>query len=158
MKEAIKMSKKILFINASQNREGNTVRLAKKLLGDANYEQLNLVDYKIYQIGQNYPDDQFEEVLDKMRSSNLIIFGTPQYWHEMSGYLKTLIEKIGQTNDSTILKGIDDALIMQGAFPGDGVKETNAILKRWSSLAGMNYLGYANTSLNLGKLRKHLNI
>lgn len=152
------MNKKILFINASQNRDGNTVRLAERLLGDADYEQLNLVDYKVYQIGQNYPDDQFDEVLDKMRAADLIILGTPQYWHEMSGFLKTLIERIGQTNDSTILKGIDDALIMQGAFPGDGVKETAAILKRWSSLAGMNYLGHANTSLNLGKLRRKLNI
>lgn len=150
------MDKKILFVNASQNRNGNTVRLAEKLLHNIEYDQLNLVDYKIYQIGQHYPDDQFEEVLDKIKGADLVIFGTPTYWHEMSGFLKTLIERIGQTNDPNLLKGIEDALIMQGAFPGDGVKETDAILKRFSSVAGMNYLGCGSNSLNLAKLRKSL--
>lgn len=150
------MSEKIVFINASQNRNGNTATLGKALLKGRAYEQVNLVDYKIYQIGQDFPDDQFEEVLDKIKRADVVIFGTPTYWHEMSGYLKTLIERIGQTNDPNLLKGIKDALIMQDAFPGDGVKKTNAILKRFSSVAGMNYLGCGSNALSLSKLRKSL--
>lgn len=117
-----------------------------------------MVDFKIYQIGQNYPDDQFDEGLTKLPEADVIIFGTPTYWHGMSGYLKTLIERVGQTNDSSLFNDTQDALLMQGVFPGDGVKETDAILKRFSSVVGMNYLGYANSSLNLGKLRKHLGL
>ena len=44
----------ILFINASQNRNGNTARIGRQLLNGTQYQQLDLVDYKIYQIGQNY--------------------------------------------------------------------------------------------------------
>lgn len=46
----------ILFINTSQNRNGNTSKLAARLIKE-NYQQLNLVDYKIYQLGQHYDDD-----------------------------------------------------------------------------------------------------
>lgn len=51
----------IVFINASQNRQGNTSRMAKKFIKEP-YEQ---ADYKIYQLGQHYADDQFNEVLAK---------------------------------------------------------------------------------------------
>ena len=37
-----------LFINGSPNKNGNTVALAKKLLGDQTFEKLHLADYKIY--------------------------------------------------------------------------------------------------------------
>lgn len=152
------MSEKIVFINASQNRDGNTAHLGEALLKGRSYEQVNLVDYKIYQIGQDFPDDQFEEVLDKIKRADVVIFGTPTYWHEMSGYLKTLIERIGQLNDSSILKNIKDALLMQGAFPGDGVKETAAILNRFSSVVGMKYVGDAENLAGLESLRKKLEI
>ena len=36
-----------LFINGSPNKNGNTVALAKKLLGDQSIETLKLADYKI---------------------------------------------------------------------------------------------------------------
>ncbi|WP_158592505.1 hypothetical protein [Lactobacillus sp. ESL0228] len=54
---------KILFINASQNQAGNTSRMGKAFLKNKAFEQINLVDYKIYQINQHYPDDQFGKVL-----------------------------------------------------------------------------------------------
>lgn len=45
------MSKKILFINSSPNKNGNTVKMTKKLLKDQDYQQLDLVDYKLYTLG-----------------------------------------------------------------------------------------------------------
>ncbi len=41
------MKTKILFINGSENRDGNTSRMAKQLLGNTQYDQLNLVDYRV---------------------------------------------------------------------------------------------------------------
>lgn len=49
---------KILFINGSPNKDGNTAALAKALLGDREYETLNLTDYRIGSYGQNFPDDE----------------------------------------------------------------------------------------------------
>ena len=52
------MSKNILFVNASPNKNGNTARMVKKLLKDQPYKQLDLVNYKLYALGQDFPDDQ----------------------------------------------------------------------------------------------------
>ncbi|RMW45132.1 hypothetical protein D6U17_10795 [Lactiplantibacillus pentosus] len=41
-----------LFINASQNQNGNTAALGRRLLENIKYKQINLVDYHIHQIGQ----------------------------------------------------------------------------------------------------------
>ena len=51
----------ILFINGSPNKNGNTVALVKRLLRNQEYETLHLADYKIYDYGQDFLDDQFKE-------------------------------------------------------------------------------------------------
>ena len=65
-------TKKILFVNGSPNRNGHTAGLAKTLLEGREYETLNLTDYKVYSYGQSFPDDQFEEVLEKIRERHFI--------------------------------------------------------------------------------------
>lgn len=59
----------ILFINGSPNKNGNTVRLTKKFLKDQEFKTLNLVDYKIYSYGQNFEDDQLDEVIESNETS-----------------------------------------------------------------------------------------
>ncbi len=55
--------KQILFVNGSPNRQGHTAAMAKQLLAGRDYETLNLIDYKIYPLGQSFADDQFEVVI-----------------------------------------------------------------------------------------------
>ena len=50
---------KILFINGSPNKDGNTARLTKTLLEGKEYETLNLTDYRINFYGQTLEGDQF---------------------------------------------------------------------------------------------------
>ncbi|MCT3310019.1 flavodoxin family protein [Lactiplantibacillus pentosus] len=84
-----------LFINASQNQNGNTAALGRRLLENIKYKQINLVDYHIHQIGQvSANKDQFNVVFKNMKSSKNIIIGTPVYWSDMSGYLKTLFDRM----------------------------------------------------------------
>ena len=45
---------KILFINGSPNKNGNTKALADVLLNGREYETLNLTDYKMFRYGQNF--------------------------------------------------------------------------------------------------------
>lgn len=61
----IDKQEKILFINGSPNREGNTATLAKVLLEGKEYETLNLTDYRINVYGQTLDGDQFDEVYKK---------------------------------------------------------------------------------------------
>lgn len=42
---------RILFINASPNKEGMTVKWGEKILKDIDYTVLHLVDYSINQLG-----------------------------------------------------------------------------------------------------------
>lgn len=74
---------KILFINASEYDNGNTSRLGHEILNGLDYEQLNLVDYKIYQLGQHFDDDQFEEVIAKMQATDTWVICTPVYWYNL---------------------------------------------------------------------------
>lgn len=41
----------ILFINASANREGKSHRWGQELLAGTEYQQINLVNYQIGQLG-----------------------------------------------------------------------------------------------------------
>ena len=57
---------KILFINGSPNKNGNTKALADVLLNGREYETFNLTDYKIYSYGQNFEEDQLGTVIAKI--------------------------------------------------------------------------------------------
>ena len=82
-----------LFINGSPNKNGNTVALAKKLLGDQSFETLHLADYKIYDYGQDFSDDQFEEVLAKVFEADTIVIGSPVYWHSINGLVRNFLDR-----------------------------------------------------------------
>lgn len=71
--------KKILFINGSPNKKGNTAKLAEQLLKGRDYETVSLTDYKVYSYGQNYEDDQFAEIVGKMKEADVIVIGSPLY-------------------------------------------------------------------------------
>ena len=75
----------VLLINGSPNKKGNTARLASELLDGRAYETLDLVDYKLYSYGQKFDDDQFDEIVSRMKAADIIVVGSPVYWHNMCG-------------------------------------------------------------------------
>ena len=58
---------KILFINGSPNKNGNTANLASILLNGKEYETLNLTDFTIGSYGQTLPYDGLDRVIEKMK-------------------------------------------------------------------------------------------
>ena len=84
---------KILFINGSPNRDGNTAALAKVLLEGREYETLNLTDYRINVYGQTLDGDQFDEVLKKMKEADVVVMGSPVYWHNICASVRVLLER-----------------------------------------------------------------
>ena len=62
-----------LFINASPNKDGNTVRLAKRLLAGTPHKALDLVDCLLLPYGQHREGDQFEEVARAIQSTDDIL-------------------------------------------------------------------------------------
>ena len=84
---------KILFINGSSNRDGNTAALAKVLLEGKDYETLLLSDYRINVYGQTLDGDQFDEVLKKIKEADIVVMGSPVYWHNICASVRVLLER-----------------------------------------------------------------
>lgn len=132
----------ILFINGSPNKNGNTVSLTKKLLKDQKYQTIHLVDYKIYSYGQNFEDDQFDEVVNQMSQVNSIVIGSPLYWHSMSGAIRNLLDRFYGNVDEQLLKGKNLYFVFQGYAPTlEQLAAGEYTMKRFASLYGMNYKG-----------------
>lgn len=132
----------ILFINGSPEKNGNTAALAKQLLESKEYETVMLTDYRINSYGQKLAGDQFEEVLLKMKEAKTIVIGSPLYWHNICGSVRTFIDRFYGTVESGGLSGKKLAFIFQGAAPEKWMLEAGDFtMKRFADLYGMTYLG-----------------
>lgn len=132
----------ILFINASPNKNGNTARLAKELLAGKNYEALNLIDYKIYAYGQEFEDDQFAEVIEKIKAADTVVMGSPLYWHNICGLMRNFLDRCYGPVEQGEFSGKDLYFIMQGAAPEKWQLEAcEFTMKRFAGLYGFSYKG-----------------
>lgn len=146
---------RILFINGSPNKTGNTAQLAEKLLGDRKYETLNLTDYRIGSYGQNFSDDELDIVVSKMKEADVIVIGSPLYWHNICGSVRNVLDRFYGLVSEKDLKGRDMYFLFQGAAPEKWMLEAGEYtMKRFAGLYGMNYRGMATDkteAVNLGK-------
>lgn len=146
---------KILFINGSPNKTGNTAQLAEKLLGDRKYETLDLTDYRIGSYGQNFSDDELDIVISKMKEADVIVIGSPLYWHNICGSVRNVLDRFYGLVSEKDLKGRDMYFLFQGAAPEKWMLEAGEYtMKRFAGLYGMNYRGMATDkteAVNLGK-------
>ena len=132
----------ILFINASPNKNGNTARLATELLSGKPCETLNLIDYKIYAYGQEYPDDMFREVIDKMRKADTVIMGSPLYWHNICGLMRNFLDRCFGAVQRGEFSGKSLYFIIQGASPEKWQLEAcEFTISRFAGLYGFSYKG-----------------
>ncbi|MEK0305967.1 flavodoxin family protein [Bifidobacterium favimelis] len=131
---------KKVFLNASQNVDGNTSSLAKELMGGQDYKQVDLAEYRIPQVGQG--DGDFNRVWEQLKGADVIVIGTPVYWSNMSGYLKTFIDHVVVNDD---LKGADLYLIVQGSDSDQtrAINATYGTLDRVAKRFGLNLVGIA---------------
>ena len=107
----------ILFINGSPNKDGHTVHLAEALLAGQVYDTLHLVDYKIYCYGQSYDDDELPKVLTAIQQADTIVIGSPVYWHNMSGAVRNLLDRLYGALDKRVMRGKRLFFLFQGAAP-----------------------------------------
>ena len=137
----------ILFINGSPNKEGNTARLAEKLLVGKEYKSLHLVDYRLYSYGQKFEDDQFAEIVDAMEKAEVIVIGSPVYWHNMSGSVRNLLDRFYGSVSQGALSGKKFVFLFQGAAPEKWMLEkAEYTMSRFARMYGMEYVGMAADS------------
>lgn len=146
--------KRILFINGSPNRSGNTAAMAQRMLAETKYKTLNLVDYKIYPLGQSFDDDQFDEVMQQMLEADVLVMGSPVYWHSMTGQFRTLLDRIYEAPLKHRLSGKELYFIFQGAAPSTAMLEAgNYTMNIFCRLFGLHYRGMVSHRSETEKLR-----
>lgn len=146
----------MLFINTSKHRSGNTTAMGQKLMDAMPYDQINLTDYQIYQVGQTFSTDQFDQVLDQVIANDTLIFGTPVYWHDMSATLKTLIERLSDSDQAEKLRGKKLYLILQGSDPTDAIQPVTHIIQRVCEVFGMDFMGIATNNQEAEQLHQKM--
>ncbi|RMW45030.1 hypothetical protein D6U17_09195 [Lactiplantibacillus pentosus] len=99
--------------------------------------------------------DQFNVVFKNMKSSKNIIIGTPVYWSDMSGYLKTLFDRMGEHEDGS-LRGKNVYLVIQGSDPSDAIIPITHVVKHLSDTFQMNFIGEATTDEQVANLHDKL--
>ena len=143
----------ILFINGSPNKNGNTKALAEKMLKEKSYETLNLTDYRIGSYGQNFADDQLDEVIEKMKAADVIVVGSPLYWHNICGSVRNVLDRFYGKVEQGSLSGRTLYFLFQGAAPEKWMLEAGEYtMKRFAGLYGMEYGGMATDAKEAEKL------
>lgn len=146
----IKLKTKILFINASQHKDGNTVNMGKQILQGINYDQIDLVDYQINQLGQKNRGDQFDTVLSSMKETDIIVIGTPVYWHTVSGSLKVLLDRFYEYGSD--LKNKKLIFFYQGSAPSTEARtQIEYMMTRFAKVMDMDLISIAKDSSSITK-------
>lgn len=147
----------VLFINGSPNKNGNTAKLAAKLLSGKAYQTLNLVDYKLYSYGQKFEDDQFDEIVAAMKDADTVIIGSPVYWHSICGAVRNLIDRFYGPVRQGALEGRKFVFLFQGAAPEHWMLEkAEYTMSRFAQMYGMEYVGMATNNCEAETLAKRL--
>lgn len=101
------MSKKVLIISTSPRKNGNSAKLAEEFRKGA-AEAGNEVDFislhdktisfckgcfACLETHRCVIHDDADIIREKMQYSNVIVFATPIYYYEMSGQMKTMLDR-----------------------------------------------------------------
>ena len=153
--EVLNMS--ALFINGSPNKNGNTAKLASRVLKGKEYETLNLTDYKIGSYGQKLEGDELDQVIAKMEQAEVIVIGSPLYWHNICGSVRNILDRFYGLVENGSLSGRTLYFLFQGAAPEKWMLEAGEYtMKRFAGLYGMKYAGMATNHSEAAKLSKKL--
>ncbi len=146
---------KILFINGSPNKKGNTAALAEALLAGKEYETLNLTDYRIGSYGQTFEDDQLVEVIAKMKEAEVVVVGSPLYWHNICGSVRNVLEHFFGIVENGVFSGRKLYFLFQGVAPEKWMLEAGEYtMTRFAKLYGFEYAGMATNKNEAEKLGK----
>ena len=133
---------KILFMNSSPNRNGNTFHIGEEILRDREHEVLQMADYKVYQYGQVYDDDQIKDIFKKIEKADILVIGAPIYWYTVGGILKTFIDRLYLLPEAEKLRGKKLYVFAQGSSPSQECYDNiTYLIGRLSKLMEMELKG-----------------
>ncbi|XIF20046.1 MAG: flavodoxin family protein [Acetilactobacillus jinshanensis] len=141
---------KILFINASLHRHGHVAKLAKALIGRTPDLTFNLIDQNIKQIGQRgSQNDDFAKIGQAVKKADVMVFGTPVYCLDMSGYLKTFIDRMSDilvNHRPNPFQGKTIDLVVSYEVNPEAVKHIDTVVETECHDMHINYGGVVSRS------------
>ncbi len=147
----------ILFINGSPNKNGNTAALAAALLAGKDYKTLMLTEYTIGSYGQQLAGDGLGDVIAEMKKADVIVVGSPVYWHNICGSVRNVLDRFYGTVGEGELAGRKLYFVFQGGAPEKWMLEAGEYtMKRFAALYGMSYGGMATTRREATALGKSI--
>ena len=151
--------KKILFMNASPNKDGATNKIGESLLKNKDYDKLQMSDYEVSQYGMVKDNDQIKDILNIIKDYDTIVIGTPVYFYTVSGILKTFIDRLYLLEEAKVLEGKDVYFFAQGYSPDEEtVKTIHHLMDKASNVIGINLKGVVVDNYNGNKILSELNI
>lgn len=148
--------KKILVINGSRNKEGNTQFFISSILNELKKEYYKIEwlfpqDYTLLPIYETMNDDYTEETDDiatiktKILSSDLLIISSPVYMHAMSSDIKLLLERLSNWAHTLRLNG--KPVVVLSTCESNGFNNVIEPLSKIFSKMGGNIVAASNVSL-----------
>lgn len=130
---------KIVFMNSSPNKNGNTYRIGEELLKNINYDVIHMRDYKVSQYGVESENDEIKILLNNLKDYDTLVIGAPIYWYTVGGILKTFIDRLYMLPEAEVLRGKKLYFFAQGSGPDEGTVNTiTHLVSRLSTLMGMD--------------------
>lgn len=146
---------KILLINASPETKGHTARMAAEMIGAHEYQTLRLADYRINSYGSELPGDQLPEIIEQMKQADVVVIGTPVYWHNLAGVLRVLMDRFYGWIEEDAFEGTPMFAIYQGAAPTEWMlKDGEYTLERFAQMYGFSWQGMATSEREARELNR----
>ena len=126
----------IFAINGS-HRKGNTEAILKKILDGAaskgaGIELVNLRDRNIENCkacmgcentGTCRIQDDFPHIFEKMAVADVVVFGSPNYFNNVSALMKNFIDRMNADWQDPRLKGKKAVLVMPGGYSASSIEK-----------------------------------
>ncbi len=140
-RQDIFMSKKIVILNGSPRRKGNTSALVREFTKGAEsvgntiteffLDQMNIHGCKGCFGGHSSKEcpcvqkDDMAEIYPAVKECDIIVFATPLYYWNMSGQIRTAIDRLFalEEGDGNLLRGHNRGCVLLMAAEGNGFED-----------------------------------
>lgn len=153
----------VIGINASPRKKSSTDKLLSSLLDGASasgceIQHITLCDYSIddcracescYRTGLCVLQDEFLDIYDLMLESDGIILSSPNYINNVTGYMKTFLDRMADTVHCQRLLGKYAAAVSTAG--GSGAVEVAAYLNQSMFIMGASIVGAVSVNISEGE-------
>ncbi|MGN0188065.1 MAG: flavodoxin family protein [Candidatus Cryptobacteroides sp.] len=108
--------------------------------------------------GQTLEGDQLDEVIARMGEADVIVMGSPVYWHNICASMRTLMERFYGYLPENAFRGKSLYFLYQGAAPTQMmIDDGEYTMSRFAGMYGITYQGMATNRNEARELSNKLN-